>query len=101
MRWYLSGLALGIALLGASEAPAVSVASCAEARIEAGLCQKAVAGDGQALYDVGMKFFRGLEVNQDIAESFAWFKASSDKGYGPAFTQLGKMAENGQGGTRD
>ena len=101
MRWYLSGLALGIALLGASEVPAVSVASCAEARIEAGLCQKAVAGDGQALYDVGMKFFRGLEVNQDIAESFSWFKASSDKGYGPAFTQLGKMAENGQGGARD
>lgn len=102
MRWYQSGMMiLGISLLGAYEAGAVSVASCTDARIETELCQKAVAGDGQALYDVGMKFFRGLEVNQDIPESFDWFKASSDKGFGPAFTQLGKMAENGQTGTRD
>ena len=102
MRWYLSGMMIwGITLLGALEAQAVSVMSCTDARIETELCQKAVAGDGQALYDVGMKFFRGLEINQDIPESFGWFKASSDRGFGPAFTQLGKMAENGQTGTRD
>lgn len=52
-----------------------------------------------ANFTEGIKYGRGIGVEQDYKKSFDCIKFSADKGYTPAEYELGVMYENGRGVT--
>ncbi len=98
---FLGGILASFITITATAATQVSESSCVSSGIDKELCSRAVSGDKEALMEVGLAYYKGLNINKNILESYKWFVESSKKGYGPAYTQLGKMAYMGQGGARD
>jgi len=58
---------------------------------------KALYGDAQSQYNLGLCYASGGEVAKDPAEAVKWFKKSAEQGYPEAQFKLGIMYETGWG----
>jgi TPR repeat protein len=58
---------------------------------------KAQAGNNQAQFDMGERFFQGLGVPKDYAESAAWFQRAAQQGNTRAQNYLAMMCFLGRG----
>ena len=58
-------------------------------------------GYGDAQFNLGNMYRKGLGVPQDYAEAVNWFRKAAEQGYGDAQFNLGSMYENGEGVPQD
>ena len=58
-------------------------------------------GDPAAQYDVALMYANGVGVGKDVAQAFAWTKASAEKGHTVAQYLLGSAYSNGLGTPKD
>ena len=58
-------------------------------------------GDPAAQYDVALMYANGVGVGKDIAQAFAWTKASAEKGHTVAQYLLGSAYSSGLGTPKD
>jgi TPR repeat protein len=58
-------------------------------------------GDPAAQYDVALMYANGVGVGKDIAQAFAWTKASAEKGHTVAQYLLGSAYSSGLGAPKD
>jgi TPR repeat protein len=58
------------------------------------ICQQAAAGNAQAEFALGNRYFRGVDVAQDYAQALFWYRKSADQGFAPAQNQLGSMYQH-------
>ena len=58
-------------------------------------------GDPAAQYDVALMYANGVGVGKDVAQAFAWTKASAEKGHTVAQYLLGSAYANGLGTPKD
>ncbi len=63
--------------------------------------EKAQAGDCQAQYQMGERFYDGLGVAQDYSQAAAWFRAAAEKGHAKAQFNLGLLHYLGRGVPRN
>ncbi len=77
--------------------PATSVSTGSDNSLKA----RAERGDGQAQYELGVRYFEGREVPKDLIEALRWFKMSADNGVASGQIKLGWMYENGKGVAQD
>src|ERR1700759_3749553 len=61
----------------------------------------AAAGDAQAQFVLGGRYFDGRGVAQDYGQALTWYRYSADQGYAPALNQLGYMHQHKFGLPRD
>jgi clan AA aspartic protease (TIGR02281 family) len=54
-------------------------------------------GSAKAQYKVGLMYYSGEGVTQDLAEAAKWFRTAADQGYSAAQHYLGMMYEDGEG----
>ncbi len=59
------------------------------------------AGDGSAMYELGMKLRDGRGVERDQAAASNWFKAGAELGHIPSTVRYAKMLEKGEGIAKD
>ncbi len=59
--------------------------------------QASSAGDPVGDYGMGVLYFQGQGVEQDLAESSRWFRRAAEKGYPPAQYNLGNAYLHGRG----
>jgi TPR repeat protein len=59
------------------------------------------AGDGAAMYELGMKLREGRGVERDATAALNWFKAGAESGNIPSTIRYAKMLEKGEGGIKD
>ena len=65
------------------------------------LTSKAMAGDAEAQFDLGVRYDAGRGVRQDEAQAFAWFEKAAAQGVAEAQFNLGLMYANGEGVRQD
>jgi TPR repeat protein len=58
---------------------------------------QAVAGVAQAQLDLGVFFYQGKTVSQDVGEAAKWFRLAADQGLAQAQYNMGMMYATGQG----
>jgi hypothetical protein len=58
---------------------------------------RAMAGDAQAQFELGERFFQGLGVEQNYAHAAAWFQSSATLGHNKAQCNLAMMCFIGRG----
>jgi TPR repeat protein len=58
-------------------------------------------GDTAAAYELGMLYFQGKGVKQDLDKAFEYFRMSAEGGYEDSFAAYGGMYENGYGTKKD
>ena len=58
-------------------------------------------GDPSAQYDVALMYANGVGVAKDVAQAFAWTKASAEKGHTVAQYLLGSAYSSGLGTPKD
>src|SRR2546425_2601788 len=58
------------------------------------LTQAADAGDGGAMFSLGMKYLNGLGVQQDDAVAAAWFQKAADAGDPSGMAYFGRSEEH-------
>jgi localization factor PodJL len=61
----------------------------------------AVAGDGAAAYEVGVRFAEGRGVPVSLEEAARWFERAANKGVTPAQFRYASLLEKGQGVKKD
>ncbi len=61
----------------------------------------AVAGDGAAAYEVGVRFAEGRGVPASLEEAARWFERAANKGVTPAQFRYASLLEKGQGVKKD
>ena len=61
------------------------------------LYKKAIIGNSEAQYDLGMSYMNGEGIDIDYFEAIKWFKQSAGNGNMNAFYQLGICFESGFG----
>jgi len=54
-------------------------------------------GIAQDQYNLGVCYYNGQYVHQDVAEAVKWFRKAGEQGYPPAETMLGQCFERGIG----
>src|SRR4051812_9041431 len=86
-------LALSLAALGALDQPVVESIGVQE--------NYARGGDPAALFNLGMAYARGQEVEKDPAKAYAYFKAAAEKSFPEAQYNLGICYFNGSGVAKD
>jgi TPR repeat protein len=59
--------------------------------------ERAVAGDAQAQYEMGERFFQGLGVTKEYAPAAAWFELAAKQGHPQAQRNLALMLFLGRG----
>ena len=67
----------------------------------ASLRQQAAAGDAQAEFALGNRYYRGLGIAQDYDQALFWYRKSADQGFAPAQNQLGSMHQHKWGAPRN
>ena len=65
--------------------------------IDKGLLKKAEAGDAEAQWSLGFKYYQGEDVPQDYKKAFAWYTKSANQGRSLAQTSLGTSYLYGRG----
>ena len=65
------------------------------------LRQAAEQGDGDAQYNIGVKYHDGDGVPQDYAEAVKWYRLAADQGEARAQHNLGMMYYKGEGVPQD
>jgi len=60
-------------------------------------CDRAQSGNSQAQFEMGERFFQGLGVPKDDAESAAWFQRAARQGHPRAQSNLAMMCFLGRG----
>lgn len=83
-------LAMNLSL--AAQVPADDLAS---------LQQQAGAGDAQAEFALGNRYFRGLGVPQNYGQALDWYHKSAAQSFAPAQNQLGAMYQHNLGVPHD
>ena len=63
--------------------------------------EHAAAGNAQAQFALGNRYFSGAGVPQDYGQALLWFMKSADQGFAPAQNQLGYMYQHKFGVPRD
>ena len=58
---------------------------------------RAAAGDAQAQFVLGNRYFKGDGVDQDYGQAVLWYTQSANQGYAAALNQLGYMHQNKAG----
>ena len=58
---------------------------------------RAMAGDAQAQFEIGERFFQGLGVDQNYAHAAAWFQSAANLGHSKAQCNLAMMCFIGRG----
>ena len=58
-------------------------------------------GDMQAQYELGIYYYKGKGVAQDLTTAASWFQASAEQEYAPAQNNLGDCYKNGTGVEKD
>jgi TPR repeat protein len=58
---------------------------------------KAEAGDADAQFNLGVMYYQGLGVEQDLKEAVKWFQKTANQGNANAQHNLGVMYANGKG----
>jgi uncharacterized protein len=53
-------------------------------------------GSAQAQYRIGLMYYSGEDVAQDLAEAAKWFRKAAEQGYSGAQHYLGMMYEDGE-----
>jgi TPR repeat protein len=61
----------------------------------------AESGSAAAELNLGLAYFNGTAIRQDLAEAVKWFRKSAAHGSGAACDQLGRAYQNGAGVARD
>jgi TPR repeat protein len=64
-------------------------------------CDRATAGDSQAQFELGERFFQGLGVDQNYAHAAGWFQAAAIQGHTRAQCNLAMMCFLGRGVSPD
>lgn len=67
----------------------------------AALVAAAAAGDPKALFQLGMRYSDGDNVQRNMTESATWFLRSAEAGFAPAQYSIGSLYEKGIGVERD
>ncbi|MCJ8309946.1 MAG: SEL1-like repeat protein [Rhizobiaceae bacterium] len=67
----------------------------------AALVAAASAGDPKALFQLGMRYSDGENVQRNMTESATWFLRSAEAGFAPAQYSIGSLYEKGIGVERD
>ena len=57
----------------------------------------ALAGNADAMYELGMMYYNAIGVERDYAQARSWFKKAAEGGNGTAFYYIGNMYYYGQG----
>ena len=65
------------------------------------LVKRAESGDAKAQYDLGMDYYIGQSVRQDLTEAIKWLRKSSDQGNVEAANILAGRYANGEGVTKN
>src|SRR6185437_10925724 len=65
------------------------------------LRQQATAGDAEAEFALGNRYYRGLGVPQNYDQAILWYRKSAGQGFAPAQNQLGTMYQHKWGVERD
>ena len=63
--------------------------------------KRAMAGDSEAQYNLGLMYYNGWTVSKDKREAARWYRAAAKQGDANAQYNLGFMYENGYGVTQD
>jgi TPR repeat protein len=58
-------------------------------------------GDAKSQYNLGTRYFHGVEVAKDAVEALKWFRKAADQGNADAQTGLGIRYYNGEGAAKD
>ena len=58
-------------------------------------------GEAYAQHELGLHYYAGFGVSQDLVVAAKWFRKSAEQGYDPAQTTLGHCYNKGQGVKRD
>ena len=61
----------------------------------------AESGSAAGELNLGLAYFNGTAIRQDLAEAVKWFRKSAAHGSGAACDQLGRAYQNGAGVARD
>jgi TPR repeat protein len=75
----------------AAQAPAPATATDSDL---SSLRQQAAAGDVQAQFALGNRYFRGLDLPLDYGQALFWYRKSAGQGFAPAQNQLGSMYQH-------
>ncbi|MEP0944631.1 MAG: peptidoglycan-binding protein [Rhizobiaceae bacterium] len=67
----------------------------------AALIAAASAGDPKALFQLGMRYSNGDDVQRNMTESAKWFAHAAEAGFAPAQYSIGSLYEKGIGVERD
>lgn len=59
--------------------------------------QRALAGDAQAAYELGLFYYDGLAVPRDLTQAVSWFERASLQGHAQAQYRLGLIFFQGEG----
>ena len=62
---------------------------------------KAEAGDAEAQYKLGLRYYHGHGVPEDYAQAVSWYRKAAQQGYALAQYNLGVMYANGRGVPED
>jgi TPR repeat protein len=65
------------------------------------LTAKAEAGDGEAQFKLGARYYRGRDVPQDYEKAVFWWKKSAESGVPAAQFFLGECYAQGKGVQKD
>jgi TPR repeat protein len=58
-------------------------------------------GNANAQFDLGYKFYKGIDFQQDIIEAIYWFRLASAQDNPDAQAMMGVLYKNGEGVTQD
>lgn len=63
--------------------------------------KRALQGDAEAQFTLGLTYATGLGVEQNLEEAFVWIRKSAEQGKAHAQDYLGTMLEEGKGTPKD
>jgi len=83
-------IAVAFATAGVSQTPDI-----------ASLRARAEAGDANAQYEVGAKYYKGDVFPQDYSQAARWFRKAAEQGHPTSQFNLGYLYEHGEGVAQD
>jgi len=85
--------AFALVITGSAQAPARDSAQMQNDDLSS-LRQQADAGNAQAQFALGNRYYRGLGIPQNHDQAVMWYRKSAEQGFAPAQNQLGTMYQH-------